>query len=510
MAVSALAAPAGTSVVAAQRPLLAEALDDLCSDFDELLHLCRSADAKLEGAALELTAASLLEPTRELLLCELARSRRRYQATAQSLRVLGERARRDASSSALVAELTAERALLADLLRTEQALLGGLVGAGDWQSPSFAHSLRPAAGRQAGRVRPHWNDYKRDRHLDADTYERLYRRELVDGPPGLRALLTSCGMSAFTTIVSFLRCERKLDGPVLAGSGLYHETRLLLERVLHDRLLLVDERDPHTLSRAIDGLAPSAIFLDSLSNTTWMPVPDLQAVIERLRGTDIYLVVDNTGLSLGCQPFALADESVRLLVFESLLKYAQLGLDRVNAGVIVARAADAELLADYREHLGTNISDLAVHALPRPDRRVLGRRLARLERNALVLAARLEERAPASVEIVYPGLRAHPCAHTAAGLPFRGGCLSIVLAENGGDLAREYAFIEAAVAEASRRGVALHAGSSFGFDTTRVYLTAARAACGEPFLRVAAGTEHRLALDPLAEALQAALASVAR
>ena len=45
-----------------------------------------------------------------------------------------------------------------------------------------------------------------------------------------------------------------------------------------------------------------------------------------------------------------------------------------------------------------------------------------------------------------------------------------------------------------RRGVALVGGASFGFDVTRVSLTAADTADGAPFLRVAAGTEHRLAV----------------
>jgi cystathionine beta-lyase/cystathionine gamma-synthase len=241
-----------------------------------------------------------------------------------------------------------------------------------------------------------------------------------------------------------------------------------------------------------------------------MPLPELEQVIERLRGTAIYLVVDNTGLSIACQPFELARESVRLLVFESLLKYAQLGLDRTNAGVIVARADDAERLSVYREHLGTNIADVAVHALPQPDRRVLERRVARLQRNALFLAAHLSEHAPAGVEIVHPGLPTHACAEAAARLTFRGGCCSIVFRAHDGGLERERALVETAVVEAARRGVALLAGSSFGFDTTRIYLTAERAECADAFVRVAAGTEHRLALEPLAEALAAAVEAVSR
>jgi len=52
-------------------------------------------------------------------------------------------------------------------------------------------------------------------------------------------------------------------------------------------------------------------------------------------------------------------------------------------------------------------------------------------------------------------------------------------------------------------------GSSFGFDTTRIYLTAEGADYGEPFVRIAAGTEHRLEVERVAEALTAAVRKVA-
>jgi cystathionine beta-lyase/cystathionine gamma-synthase len=221
-------------------------------------------------------------------------------------------------------------------------------------------------------------------------------------------------------------------------------------------------------------------------------------------------VLDNTGLSVSCQPFALAGDSVRLIVFESLLKYAQLGLDRANTGVILARAEDAAALGAYREHLGTNVADVAVHALPRPDRRVLARRLGRLQRNALLVARRLGARTGPAADVVYPGLASHPGARNARRLAFRGGCLSVVFRAVDPALRREQALIEAAVAEAARHGVALVGGSSFGFDTSRIYLTAARADCGEPFVRIAAGTEHRLELETLAAALATALRRVSR
>jgi cystathionine beta-lyase/cystathionine gamma-synthase len=497
MAVAATIAPAP----AAQEELLPDALDDLRAGFDELLVLVRDAEATLAAAADDLETADVRAPTLELLLAQILAARSRNGATGRRVLALKEPAGWD------LAELEAERARLADLLRTERSIVAALATAADWQSPSFVNAGPPAAGRQHGRIRPHWNDYKRDRHLAADAYGDAYVAQIVDGPDDLRGLLTSCGMAALTTLLALLRDEGRLARPVVVGRGLYHETRLLLERELPGRVHVVDERDTAALTHAIDLLAPGAVFLDSLSNTMWMPVPDLAAVSDHLRGRDTTLVVDNTGLSVACQPFALAGEGVRLLAFESLLKYAQHGLDRANGGIIVARARDAEALADYREHLGTNIPDFAVHALPHPERRALTRRLERLGRNAAILAERLLDSVGDVVDVVYPGLAGHPCHAVARGYPFQGGCLALVLRTRDPELYAEHALVQAVVAEAAHRDLRLIGGSSFGFDTTRVYLTAARAEHGEPFVRIAAGTEHRLAVERIAEAIAAAVCS---
>jgi cystathionine beta-lyase/cystathionine gamma-synthase len=492
------------------RSVLEESLADLRADFAELLVLSRSADARLASALAELDRArtELHSATFEALVRQLEAARSRYSSYGRRLLALERLAAPDRDPTrALLVELAAAKAAEADLLRAEQAVVASLATAAEWQSPSFLHSTMPAAGVGSGRIRPHWNDYKRDRHLEGEAYERAYVSELVPGQPGVQALLTNCGMAAFTTILAFLRDEGWLERPVVVGQGLYHETRHLLERALPGSVLEVDERDTDTLVRAIEELRPGAVFLDSLANTKWMPMPDLPAVLERLDERS-YLVLDNTGLSVSCRPFAFAPPSARLIVFESLLKYAQLGLDRANAGVIVARADDAEALADYREHLGTNVADVAVHALPPPNRYVLERRLARLQRNATALAEGLRERAGKRVHVVYPGLADHPSHSVAKRLAFHGGCLSIVFRKDR-TLRRAHAFAEAAIAEAKRADLPLIAGSSFGFNTTRVYLTAPPATAGAPFVRVAAGTEHRLDAEALAKALAAAVRMLA-
>jgi len=495
--------------------LVEEATGDLRDDFDELTFLARAARARLGALVAELDGAgdALHAGSGAAVKAVALDQVRRYDALLARLAQAGARAAGPPDRRRL-AELSVEQASLADLARTLQALVGPLVSACDWQSPPFLSSTRAGTGPRAARITPHWNDYKRDRHLDAAAYERAYVAELVDGPADARALLTSCGMAAFTTILAFLGAKRHLDGPVVIGRGLYHETKLLLRRAVGDRIDEVDEADTDEVLRAIAELRPGAIFLDSLCNTTWAPMPDLQAVVRFLhaqqsgpQGLDAVLVVDNTGLGASCQPLARlgAQPSPRVIVFESLLKYAQLGLDRVNAGVIVARGGDAEALSSYREHLGTNVADVAAGCLPPPDRSVLERRLHRLGRNADRLAECLHDAAlRLPVEIVHPSLPAHPAYARARRLRFRGGCVSI--AYEPADVSRlGPRLLETAIFEARRRRVTLVGGSSFGFDATRIYLTAAPADCGEPFVRIAAGTENRLEIERVGEVLARAL-----
>ncbi|MDQ5822444.1 MAG: PLP-dependent transferase [Actinomycetota bacterium] len=366
-------------------------------------------------------------------------------------------------------ELAAERRPLAgvrdryaDLIRREYAYIAALAAGNEWQSPSFAHSLRSQAGRQEGRILAHVDDYKRDRHADAAAYEAAYLRELV-GVPGVSALATSCGMAALTTILWFLAFELRLDGPILLGRGSYHETKELVTKAFAGRVVEVEEAE---LRRAMAEVAPSALFVDSLCNSRGLAVPDLDAM---LAAAGCWTVVDNTCLGPGCRPFS--SRAPRLLVWESLLKLAQFGLDRANAGILLARGPETERLSALREHLGTNAPDTAILSLPPPSRARLERRLARLERNAALLAERLGG--------FYPGV---------------GPLVGLDVAEPGPWIAR-------ALEQARRRGVQVAAGTSFGFDHTRVYVTAPGL---DSFLRIAPGTEDRLRIETVAEALSAA------
>jgi cystathionine beta-lyase/cystathionine gamma-synthase len=415
-----------------------------------------------------------------------------------------------------VDRLAQERADLVDVVRTLLSPAAAAATAADWQSPSFGHSVFAQAGRFAGRITEHHDDYRRDRHADASGFEDAYLREYVDHPAGmdLRALMTSCGMSAFTTVLSFLTMEGPAPRRVLAGRSLYHECRELLRRCRFGTALVeVDEDDTEGLLRAIDATHPGAIFLDALCNERAMALPDLPRLIGHLasRPEPATLVLDTTGLSCTIQPFAILPEGarhVRILAVESLTKYPQFGLDRTPAGMIVAPQADASRLDAYREHLGTNVSDAAPFLVPEPSRAALERRLARIGRNAVELAGALSKhvggKASTVVGASHPGLPGHAAWPRARVMDFPGGYFAVRFSPPEDTTVGHRRFVRAVLESASERGVPIVAGASFGFDVTRIYVTASDAQHGAPFVRIAAGTEHRLGLESLKAVLREA------
>ncbi|MFL5797976.1 MAG: hypothetical protein ACJ77A_08590 [Actinomycetota bacterium] len=490
--------------------VLAASLADLVEDFDELRALAADAGTRLAGARRRVDAMrrSFLQSTRSLVNSEMARASGELAAVASRAEAFGDAARGARPTDRAVGRLAAERRRLADLLRFQRTVAAAVITGTDWQSPSFGHSVFPAAGRFAGRVREHHDDYRRDRHPDAAWFEAAYLDQYVDRPlhTPLRALMTACGMAGFATILHFLVADAGVRGPVLLGRRAYHECRDLVLRSPLGPVVEVDEANPAAVAEAVDHHRPEAVFVDALCNAKGITLPDLGGIVRAMARSvpGAFLVVDTTGLSCAVQPFALGGAgALRVITLESLTKYAQFGLDRVAAGMVVALAGDGERLDECREHLGTNASDLVPYVVPFPDRRLLRRRLVRIGRNALPIAAAVGAAAEGVVTgASYPGLASHP--GVLDGLWFRGGYLGVEFAASRDRLDCHREFVDLVLATAAARGIPVIAGASFGFDTTRVYLTACRTDHGEPFVRVAAGTEHLAAAREVAAVFAAA------
>ena len=497
----------------ATQAMLDGSFDELAEDFDELEWLATDISGRVDERGR--TLVRLYRHLHGDSVDIVERHMRAVVAACDAIRREASELRSDTRarrrSPELLAGLTRECHGLADRLRTIAGIAASTIVAAEWQSPSFEHSVTSNAGTRVGRVEPHRDDYRRDRHVDAAIFEAAYVREYVDPPSELdiRALATNCGMSAFTTILAFLQRTNALRGRVVLGASTYHESRDLVRALVPaQRLIEVPDADRHALERAIAHERPSLVILDTLANAPGVTMVDVAAAIAAMRGSapNARLVLDNTGRSCTFRPFdVVRGTGVRTIVFESLTKFPQFGFDRVTAGIISAERIDTEVLDDLREHLGTNAPDASIAAITTPNRRRLERRLHRIGRNAEVLASRLGEelgRQDVITAVDHPSSPGHPSFETAREVAFRGGWCALRFSPRFDRPAERARFVSLAITEARRRNVSLLAGASFGLDVTRVYATGS--ASTESFVRIAAGIEHRWDLEMLAASFAAA------
>lgn len=500
--------------------LYATALADLAEDFEQLGYLCRGAHDSLvafrtridkskkhltsgEIDDLKTICASLGDSIGKL--CVIATDS--YNAT------------QDTPTEELITTLTKRKHRISRELHALYGIVGSTLTATEWQSPSWAHTTISQAGIQTGSIVGTINDYKRDQHLNALAFEEQFKSEYIHASlakkPFIHAFATSSGMAAFTTILNYLVLEHKADtGPVVVGKSCYFECKQLLTAAFGSRIIEVDEADTQHLLQTVTNTLPSAIFLDSLTNTHDIARPHIMKLIETLKATctsDTYLVIDNSCMGPAFQPLTAWTpmfSKLRIIVFESLNKYHQFGLDRTTAGIIWCAGFKIDKLFDYREHLGTNISDSSVSTIPVPNYKLLSSRLDRLARNATVIATKLSDHIAAAKttasSIIYPGLPSHP-QYTPDTDIYNGPFLTIRFKPAYSNVKSYNAYIKRVLALGKKRRVNIVAGTSFGLSVTRIYLTALHAKQTTPFIRIAAGTEDMASLENVVDVLRSSL-----
>lgn len=487
-------------------------LKDLNEDFEILIFLLESNISQLKKFLKELKAVNkhIHKDTFQLMIENIQSILNRLEKYISDIRKLKEIANDNDCSLSLLHKLIETKDKYFDLIRTEQSIIGSLITSTDWQSPSYLHSIYSMAGRQTGKIIGTINDYKRDQHLDEKEFEKSYLKEYIDAPFKftIKTYMTQCGMAAFTTIFNFLLMEKKIKGKVLMGKSEYFEIKELIRKTLCDRLIEIEEPQTGEILQSIQKEKPSVIFLDSLCNSSDIAVPDIPTIVNYLIKKyyeEITLVIDNTCLSTFLQPMKMLvgrRKKITLLMFESLNKYLQFGMDRVTGGMIVAYGHDVGKLFKYREHLGTNIVDNAPYMIPPPNRKLLEMKLKRHHRNASLLALSLQQyldtkRHKLIEKIVYPGLPNHPSFSWTKNIPFQGSFFNISFREKKIHLYQK--FLKLTIEEARKNNINLVAGTSFGLPTTRIYLTSTRSECGEPFVRISVGTENLLQVNILKE-----------
>lgn len=483
--------------------ILPTAIEELSQDLKDLKFLLSSCSSQLKrfGSDIHRSAKYILPSTFLSIKNQIQRNEKELKIIYKDLNTYVNQARDKKPSLSAYKKLHDAKKRYYDLFRSQQAIIGALLTSTDWQSPTFIHSSQSYAGSQTGKIWGTINDYKRDVHLDEKNYETEYIKQYVDTlfKFNLHAYLTNSGMAAFTTILTYLATEKKIRGKILIGKSVYFQYKQILCRALGKNIVEIDEMQTENIIKTLEKHQPSVIFFDSLCNAAEIPIPNLTTIFEYIYKNakkETYIVIDNTCLSTFYQPYKnkKGNKKVHLLVFESLNKYYQFGLDRVTAGIIIAQGKDASGIFEYRKHAGTNITDSSVYVLPKPNRKRLENRLIRHQRNACLLASSLHDhiaknkKSPVA-KIIYPGLSHHPAYKWTCNLSFKGSFFNICFKSRYQSVRNLQRFVNIVIDTAKKEDVDIAAGTSFGLNTTRIYLTSLRTDYGQPFMRISAGIE---------------------
>ena len=486
-------------------------MQDLAEDLRFFMFASVSMVQKLRllQKRIQTDSRSFSEATKQVILPAFESTLESYQTLISELE--DEQQRTAIAFESYERQLALKRRAI-DELRTLQNISAGILSSADWQSPTFDHAVMSRAGSQTGKIDGTYNDYTRDHHAHAEVFEKKFARAYVDGmlSPVITVCATSSGMSAFTTAVSCVQRDLKPENVILAGIGTYFQNKKVLLQQFGNQVQWFDEMDIDGLVQLVQTVKPNAIFLDTLSNTSDMLFPNVALIMEkvsRVLTQSTYLVLDNSCRSVAFQPLKHLPSfsKFQLLVVESLNKYAQFGFDRVTGGVVWTTPVYGGVVSYTRMHLGTNIPDASALALVEPNRELLDARLARIDRNVRYVAESLEkhlENNPFTKisRIVYPRLSSHPSYQWAKDELFCGGYFMFEFKAEYADVKHYDVFLSSIMSLAKKRNIDLVMGTSFGFDHSRIYLTArfANKEC-QPFIRVSVGTETREELEALKE-----------
>lgn len=493
--------------------LLRETASDLRKDFNELEFLCDSTSINLNNFRYRFLKNKkyLLPETRNTVFQELVRVEKIFTNFRTEIEKSANELSKSQNNHQDLIKFIGIKNVFYDLYRTNLGMVGALITSCDWQSPSSEFSSTTQAGMQTGKIEATFNDYKRDHHLDQKPYEEIFIKEYIEvkNKKAWKALLTNSGQAAFTTILNFLAMEGKLQKKVLIGQSSYFQYKNLVVKLLKNKVIEADETETDKIIGLIKRHQPGVIFLDSLCNSKSIAVPDLSKIIDFLTKKyrhEVYLVIDNTGLSISFNSWDKLSKNTFLkpIIFESLIKYLQFGLDRVNGGIIIAPNSIASQLFEYRKNLGTNIADSSVYLLPRPNRKMLKLRLERFERNARLLTLYLHDflllNKTNMEKVVYPYLSNHQSYDRTKDWWFHGCFFNLKFRPEFETTSFYKNFIRLVIGYARKNKIELVGGTSFGLNQSRIYLTSLWTDFGEPFLRIAVGTETRLEAESIKRA----------
>lgn len=388
-------------------------------------------------------------------------------------------------------------------IRSEYLLRASKLVEHDYQSPSYLTSMTSLAGRRVGKIMGNINDYTRDQHDLSLAYEKKFAKEYLPKQLllPLEPYVTSSGMAALNTIIALLHHKHGVNQTVMVGKHSYFQNLEILSNSFA-KVIIFDETNQVEWQKIIKREQPLAVFMDSMCNEGELTVPPIFPLVQYMKGNlknESYFVLDNSMIATAF-PFRklLDNKSMKLniVVWESLNKYYQFGMDRTTGGIVWGNYKLSMEMLHARFHAGTIMSDIQVAMLPTPNYKIMQKYLERIENNAVLMQSLLQEMV--SEKRVKKVIR----AHTKYG--FNGAQIVIEFVKKP-SYEQIQKMIKKMMVKAKREGLQLVAGTSFGLPNTRVYLTARQTGFAQMFLRISVGTEETETIERLAQVIASSL-----
>ncbi len=405
----------------------------------------------------------------------------------------------------LLIEVRVEYLALKNAIRNAYRQKGTALCLGDWQSPIYDATYEAGENRLVSGIREHVLDYKRDGHLDAIAYEKEYVEEYLShlGCKNLKAYLSNSGMGSFSTAIQWIAHESNIASNVraMAVMPMYFENIHLARGYFQDLIQVDMSAQGVNLLASLRLNKPNLVICDNVTNCGEVMYHDVDTILKWAKeetAEPVTLLIDTTCLPVFLMPYGwLADlpEHVSVIMIESLAKYHQFGMDTVTGGIMMAQMSEAShsSFAKARARFGANISDSSVGALPQPNYSRMERRMKRHARNTRIVARALQSISQNQKGIVHSVSwldEALSPDSIAVNLPwFTGTCLTVRMKEGYKSIPQYREFEYKVMEKAREYGLPIALSTSFGFDTTRLYVTAPATKFEPPFLRISVGTE---------------------
>ena len=377
----------------------------------------------------------------------------------------------------------------------------------DWQSISYDSSKRMQVFLRKEFDYKGILGYKRVHYPSLINFEKYFIDEYIDNiNSGLElvCMMTHSGQGAFMTLKEMI-CNMLLtdSAKILLSKASYYETKILVTEQKNIEHIFFEADKEEMIIRQILAEEPDILMLEPYycnEDIVLMNIPFLLKQINDLSlNKTLYVIIDASMMSGAVQPYKtiLNNEKVEVFLVESMIKYRQFGMDKVNAGFIVGNKKYLRYLITSRAAVGSILNQVELNMIPIMNREQFDIRMHTIYRNAKFISTVLLNYISCSRHclvkcVEYPGVNIHKDYEKTKVYEYLNGILNIKFDKDYyKNLATMLYWVSETLKCAKNNDITISHGTSFGFNNTRLSIAdSSGGSFSQPFLRMSIGREN--------------------